>query len=236
MSCSSTDAVKTIRADTLTPRWIDWLPCAGARRPGLHEFSSGNRKDWRSPPASSLCCFPTHGECFRAVFDDRVDVIDGDDADKKYGSAIDVSYLEQIRAVLRSELNVTRTLLRSTSRWQSYAPSYFRGPSNWTELHADYYERADYVFTAILYLGEEEGDPTRLVGGETGLADALERTDGGLIRHAAGLRIEPRRGRLVLFTGGGENYHAPLPVLEGRRTTYHAWFHCACRSVGQRTR
>mmetsp|Transcript_15019 Transcript_15019/g.29290 ORF Transcript_15019/g.29290 Transcript_15019/m.29290 type:complete len:196 (+) Transcript_15019:664-1251(+) len=44
----------------------------------------------------------------------------------------------------------------------------------------------------------------------------------------AGLVVEPRRGRLLLFSGGGENYHAPLAVVRGRRTTLHVWFRCAC--------
>jgi predicted 2-oxoglutarate/Fe(II)-dependent dioxygenase YbiX len=33
----------------------------------------------------------------------------------------------------------------------------------------------------------------------------------------------------VLFSGGGENYHASLPVTRGRRPTAHFWFDCAAR-------
>lgn len=51
---------------------------------------------------------------------------------------------------------------------------------------------------------------------------------GGDAQLAAGVLVEPRRGRLVLFSGGGENYHAPLPVAQGRRTSFQVWFGCDC--------
>ena len=42
------------------------------------------------------------------------------------------------------------------------------------ELHADYYESARFVYSAVLFLGEEAADRTALRGGELGLVDALE--------------------------------------------------------------
>ena len=96
----------------------------------------------------------------------------------------------------------------------------------------------------MLFLGDEEGDLTPLRGGELGLVDALEvgleagggerggehggSGWGGDAQLAAGVLVEPRRGRLVLFSGGGENYHAPLPVAQGRRTSFQVWFGCDC--------
>ena len=79
----------------------------------------------------------------------------------------------------------------------------------------------------MLFLGEEETDPVPLRGGELGMADLLEATPEGA-RLLAGSVVEPRRGRLVLFSGGGENYHAPLPVMQGRRTSFQVWFECDC--------
>jgi hypothetical protein len=32
----------------------------------------------------------------------------------------------------------------------------------------------------------------------------------------------------VVFTASGENYHSPLPVRAGRRTSFQVWFECAC--------
>ena len=80
----------------------------------------------------------------------------------------------------------------------------------------------------VLFLGEEAEDDTPLVGGELAIVDALARTDENVTVPTSGLVIEPVRGRLVLFTGGGENYHSPLAVVRGRRTTYHVWFKCSC--------
>ena len=108
-------------------------------------------------------------------------------------------------------------------------PAAFGGvQANWTQLHADYYESPHYVFSAVLFTGEQEADETALVGGECGLADALRRDEAGAVTLARGLVVEPKRGRLVLFSGGGENYHSPLAVVQGRRTTVHAWFKCQC--------
>jgi hypothetical protein len=64
--------------------------------------------------------------------------------------------------------------------------------------------------------------------------------DGRSSEHAAPLNraLVHRTGRLVLFSGGGENYHSPIELSQGRRTTFHVWFHCDCEkdkgSVGRR--
>jgi hypothetical protein len=133
--------------------------------------------------------------------------------------------------VLEREFGV-REVQVSTARRKDYerpaSKSASEAHNEWSQLHADYYESAGYVFSAVLFLGEEEGDVEPRAGGETGLADALAHDDGGGVTLVGGLVVEPRRGRLVIFSGGGENYHAPLPVTRGRRTTFHAWFKCNC--------
>ena len=43
-----------------------------------------------------------------------------------------------------------------------------------------------------------------------------------------GLVVAPKRGRVVLFSGGGENIHTALPVRAGRRQTIQAFFKCTC--------
>ena len=74
-----------------------------------------------------------------------------------------------------------------------------------------------------------------LTGGSHGQGEpfepVLERGADGtvtLVRH--GLVVEPVRGRLVVFSAGGENYHTPLAVGRGARRTFHAWFSCSTLS------
>ena len=40
--------------------------------------------------------------------------------------------------------------------------------------------------------------------------------------------------RLLLFSGGAENYHAAMPVERGRRQSLLVWFECACDSRCER--
>lgn len=58
------------------------------------------------------------------------------------------------------------------------------------------------------------------------VAGAQNNADKPPIEFSSGVVVEPRRGRLVVFTSGGENFHAPLEVLSGKRPTYHFWFVC----------
>ena len=68
------------------------------------------------------------------------------------------------------------------------------------------------------------------------LPEATDSVEAGLERRAngtaylhRGLVVAPRPGRVVLFSGGSENYHAPMPVAQGRRLSVLAWFECACK-------
>jgi hypothetical protein len=165
----------------------------------------------------------------------------------------------QIEEVLVADFETVGTL-RAVSRYRTYKPTTETearesarplrggheedGNKNWSSLHADYYESPNYMFSAVLYLGDEDGEEAEkdaplsraepLVGGETGIADRLTRRGGGATpTMASGVVVQPRRGRLLLFTGGGENYHAPLEVARGRRRTFHAWFSCECNGSNQ---
>ena len=68
--------------------------------------------------------------------------------------------------------------------------------------------------------GETAGDETSSVG--------LERLPNGTAYLRRGLSVAPRIGRLVLFSGGSENYHAPMPIAQGRRQSLLVWFWCGC--------
>ena len=59
-------------------------------------------------------------------------------------------------------------------------------------------------------------------------AAGLSRSENGSTQLRRGLAVAPRIGRLLLFSGGAENYHAPLPVGRGRRQSLQAFFGCRC--------
>ena len=247
-------------------RWREWRACALAQRPELHAFTQPGRNAWREPPVSQLCCFPAHGHCFRAVFDGAVNV-SGISAPDDYDTLVDLSQsaddslhrhlalvIDEVSQLLARELGISN-VEPSVARFRTYRGGTDRlgeRTEGWDTLHADYYQAASYVYTAIIYLhaspptsslqtfsGEggdvsEVGDgappdSTPLVGGETGFADALSRDAAtGATRLDRGTIVEPTPGRVLLFSGGGENYHAPLPVLRGRRKALQVWFTCAC--------
>ena len=254
--------------------FVQWLRCArhADESREIHDFIAGmpqsvGRKRFRTPPVPELPCFPAHHRCWRAVFDGRVDVPESGATEPMRREG----YVIQIAKVLEDDLGVDMRLTAcSTSRFKEYhaAPSppgddpaavHLRlAQKNWSQMHADWHESERYTFTAVLYLGDEEGDGVKLVGGETGIADSLQwdvvsaadgrtrlgdaileprptgadgaaRVPPGAALVASvrrGLVVEPKRGRLLLFSSGGENYHSPLEVAAGRRTAFHAWFAC----------
>ena len=136
-------------------------------------------------------------------------------------------------------------LQSSVKRKKEYTTSE-PGANNYGNMHADYFESSSYVYTAILY----DDHPDDLVGGETALvnfiSDGKDATFGMRIMQNAtknlpngnkdtaqinreltsGLIVEPKRGRLVLFSSDGSNFHAPMEVLSGTRPTHHYWFVC----------
>ena len=67
-------------------------------------------------------------------------------------------------------------------------------------------------------------------GGGSGCG--LERLPNGSAVLHKGLVVAPRVGRLLLFSGGSENYHAPTPVAQGRRQSLQAFFGCRCHEKG----
>ena len=147
------------------------------------------------------------------------------------GYSEDEALQQQISALLQEEFGVSAQIEVSASRGKTYTKSSERGQHTddpWEGLHADYLDRKVYVYSAVLFLDLESDDDVKRKGGQTGLADKLDSEKKGLDKLVSGWIVEPRKGRLVVFSGGGENYHTPLPVTQGRRTTFHAWFTCSC--------
>jgi DnaJ-domain-containing protein 1 len=81
---------------------VAWLECAApSTNADLHAWTS-SRSAWREPPLRSLCCFPTHGRCFRAVLDGRIVLPPADDAAHPSSSDGFVKNVTgQLEAVLR---------------------------------------------------------------------------------------------------------------------------------------
>ena len=147
------------------------------------------------------------------------------------------SIIEQVRRLLVIDANLLNPWVVN-SRWVRQSTGYHANFTSRYPWHFDYGQHASGVFSAILYTGNDGDEP--LVGGYTAFVDSpppkrdyphdagLDRQEDGTAYLRRGLAIAPRVGRLVLFTGGAENYHAPLPVASGRRQTLQMWFQCRC--------
>lgn len=239
-------------------------------------FLKSYRKLTREPTFDSLPCSPPDKNmCFRGVYDGYNDFL-------KMARNLVPDYeamrrepkdevVNRIALLLESLIVHPETPLKSDFLWdkeasiielsgrreKSYANENVK--NDYTELHADYFESSNYVFTAVLYDEPSED----LIGGETALVNIKktvevtsnsENIDFGmklrelrtvskrlpleegsktdidtkdrLVQFTSGLMIEPKPGRLVLFSGGGENFHTPVGVQRGTRPTYHFWFKC----------
>ena len=159
-----------------------------------------------------------------------------DDGDESIVDKVRVALEAQLRRVSLGDRR-QQAVVRSVVRRQTISPTEVKRQAN--AWHADYYENEWAVYSAILYTGHDDVDP--LIGGWTGFVDLDDAAEGsGLhdpsLRHLPngsavlnrGLIVAPRLGRLVLFSAGGENHHAPLPVLRGRRQSIQMWFECRC--------
>ena len=162
--------------------------------------------------------------------------------------SFDERLIEQTRLLLVRELGLRDDLLqRSVHKRQAIEPT---APSTQRNAwHADYHESAWAHFAAILYLSApvaQAADAEESTGW-TGFADdchgaasdgaerspqpcGLERLRNGTAMLTRGWMVAPRPGRLVIFTTGAENYHAPLPVgiADSRRRSLQMWFRCRC--------
>jgi hypothetical protein len=213
------------------------------------------RKKTRNPAYTSLPCAPPNpNHCFRGVYDgfDLLDLV------KQHGDGNPENH-NRIAILIESLISKPGVPLQRDDNQRDAKPellavsihrqkTYLSEQKDNNQLHADYLESDNYVYTAILY----DDTPDNLVGGETALAN-FRRDDNGQgdvvtfgmtlptidllpsqqeskleqsIDVTDGLIVEPKRGRLVLFSAGAENFHTPMVVRSGERPTYHFWYKC----------
>ena len=215
-----------------------------------------HRHKSRNPAHSELSCSPPNKQhCFRCVYDGFDDLLelaqqhgDGYSGIQNQIAVLIESLILKPGVPLQRDGNhrdALPTILQvSVHRQKTYQTE--KTKPTFDQLHADYLESASYVYTAILY----DDTPDNLLGGETALVNFRQDDNGqgdvtfGLtssvdllppqqeskseqpIVFTDGLIVEPKSGRLVLFSSGAENFHAPMAVRQGERPTYHFWFKC----------
>ena len=149
----------------------------------------------------------------------------------------DVAVVEAVRRLLLSEVEGLRDDEVVATTWRRQAMAFKPDFLDANAFHFDYAQSAGALWSATVYTGHDGDGP--LVGGWTAFVDAegnppaktepgLHRSPNGSAVLHRGLAIAPRIGRLVLFSGGRENYHAPLPVGQGRRQSLQIFFGCRC--------
>lgn len=213
---------------------VEYFPCLDdVEDTDLAAFLREHRKRTRNPSYTSLSCAPVH--CFRAVFDGHQHLLNLENHDQM---ASEISSILQ-SIIVPKEPGTTSAIQSSLHRQKTYTVADTLTNVNFGQLHIDYFENDDYVYTAILY----DDPPEVLIGGETAFANApigfqslsSDPKDRIVINEGSsmpplellsGWIVEPKKGRLVLFTAGGENAHAPLQVIQGERPTHHLWFNC----------
>ena len=141
-------------------------------------------------------------------------------------------------------LDRVKTTFHVPTLYQS-APTFFAllvGEESWEPLslhdmyfgiHADRNNTPHYHYSGLLYLSTEhedfgEGgtffmyDPSSVVEQEPSLSVNVEQEE----RLVTEARVEPRKGRVVLFSSGPENPHRVSKVGWGERLTLSLWFTC----------
>ena len=192
--------------------YTEWIPCLDELPTSLRPFAKEYRKTTRDPTYTSLSCAPK--TCFRTVLDGFEHLLEMEDLEEM---------ADQVALLLNPYSS--GTLESSIRRQQTFSGrSATAGQDPFEQFHVDYFEVADYVMTGLVY-----GEPSsNLQGGESGFADAFVKKEDDKVELQEGLVVEPKKGRLLLFSGGGENFHGPLPIRERtqERPTTILFFKC----------
>jgi len=217
-----------------TIQYQEFVPCLDELPQHLHPYLKDYRKTTRDPHYSSLSCLPPEttreNRCFRAFYDGYEHLL------LEGGKGRDgLEYIsDRVVEIIYQKGLMSRDVTPIVSSKKEYRMRHGASNSNrnsledpFEALHVDYFEVSDYVMTAILYDEASEN----LAGGETCIADSLAPSkDNNELNYTLqeGIVVEPKKGRLVMFTGGGENLHSPLPIYrtDQERPTYIMFFKC----------
>jgi len=197
--------------------WATQLGCLDSEadlerlRPFITNSFRGNRFHRRS-------CGPRRVRCGRVVLDGALD----EDVLQEVGDFRDRLHLWEGTGVIQGLLEVhfrTGALVAVAGQLDHNIRSDLP-----CEMHSDYLSRPPHYFlTAIVYLVDQGRDCSRC---ETVFCDSIE--EGRLL---SGAVVQPKRGRVVLFSGGLENMHCKLPS-DGRRDVVQLFFRCAAEDRG----
>lgn len=219
---------------TQVANYTEFLPCLNEMPSSLIPFAQEYRKRTREPLYTNLPCAPP--KCFRSVldgYDHLLELALEDMADQ----VAQVMYEQGLVSLDKSPI---QSSIRRKQTFSGRSQAVNRDP--FEQFHMDYFEVPAYVVTGLLY---REPTPTTtdqivLQGGETCFADAFSReedgggdTSTGTKTLQKGLLVEPKKGRLLLFSGGGENFHGPLPIRnpDQQRPTFILFFKCQDEEV-----
>lgn len=78
--------------------------------------------------------------------------------------------------------------------------------------HVDKSNTAHYDYSGLVYLSDYNTD---FKGGLFGFIDGKRK-----------IKVEPKKGRLLMFTAGSENLHRAYKVRSGKRYVMSMWFTC----------
>lgn len=132
-----------------------------------------SRKSVRHLSYTSLPCAPEPSACFRAVYDGYENLLDlpGEEQAERLRSAVESLIVPKEKSIDMLSGKRPPILIRSLLRTKTFdAENTRRGYEDYGQLHDDYFQSPDYVYTAILY-GAPSDD---LLGGETVVIDAID--------------------------------------------------------------
>ena len=158
----------------------------------------------------------------------------GQQAFRRREVAVYAEIVERVRALAETTFRVGGAAARSDARLHLTAPTFFsrisgdREPrtahDEYWHVHVDAEQYGSFVFTALLYLADAGHD---FDGGHFHFLPPESAHDGEVSPDSTPVAtVDPRRGRLVLFTSGSEHPHRVSRVTAGTRLALTIAFTC----------
>lgn len=123
------------------------------------------------------------------------------------------SIMQRVKSYIESELGVSNIYLTKPSFFSriTSAPAKTEHDEYW-HPHVDKKQYGSFLYTALIYLSTQGEE---FEGGSFHFIDGQQR-----------ISVQPKRGRLVVFTSGDENVHAVEKVKKGNRYALTIAFTC----------